>query len=413
MEREMGLQMSEKKALTQEVTTRYRAASKKEKSAILNEFVKNTGYNRKYALRVLGRKTMREVLVKVDGKTVKLKPSKRKRKVRQGKKIYTDEVVASLRLVWNFFWNKCGKILAPLLRQQMPFIADWPAFGITPEIRQKLVTISPATIDRVLKKDKAELKLRGKSCTKSTNKLKYRIPIRTFYTSAERKKPGFIQVDTVHHCGVSTGGEYLLTLTATDVYSGWVSLRGLLNKAWKWTFEALTDVRKTLPFPFLEYHSDNGSEFINESVAKWCKDEHVPFTRSRSHKKNDNCFVEQKNDKCVREYVGYDRMTTNGDLACLSAVYGSLEPLLDFFMPTMKLVSKVKTGSRDTKKYDEARSPYQRLLESKAMEQSVKDSLTKLYALYNPVILQHDVNVAVVKLRESLEAKYASKPSQK
>jgi hypothetical protein len=231
-----------------------------------------------------------------DGRTVKLKPSKRKRKVRQGKKIYTEEVIASLRPVWNFFRDKCGKILAPLLRRQMPFIADRPAFGITPEIRRKPVAISPATIGRALKKEKAELKPQGKSRAKSTNKLKNRIPIRTFYTGAERKQPGFIQVDTVHHCGVSAGGEYPLTLTATDVYSGRVSLRGLLNKAWKWTFEALTDVRKTLPFPFLEYYSDNGSEFINESVAKWCKDEHVPFTGSRSRKKNDNCFVEQKKD---------------------------------------------------------------------------------------------------------------------
>jgi hypothetical protein len=409
----MGLQMGERKALTREVAGRYRAASKKEKSAILDEFVKNTGYNRKYALRVLNRKTVPAVLVVVNGKTVKLKPAKRKRKVRAGKKIYTDDVIASLRLIWNFFWNKCGKILAPLLRQQMPFIADWAAFGITPEIRQKLVTISPATIDRALKKDRAELKLRGKSCTKSTNKLKNRIPIRTFYTSAERKKPGFIQIDTVHHCGSSTGGEYLLTLTATDVYSGWVSLRGLLNKAWKWTFDALGNVRSTLPFPFLEYHSDNGGEFINESVAKWCENEHVPFTRSRSHKKNDNCFVEQKNDKCVREYIGYNRLTTNDDLACLNAVYRSLEPLLDFFMPTMKLLSKEKVGSKETKKYDEARSPYQRLMESEELDKSVKDSLTKLCALYNPVILQHDVNVAVVKLRESLDGLSASKHPKK
>jgi hypothetical protein len=136
----------------------------------------------------------------------------------------------------------------------MLFIADWPAFGITPEIRKKLLEVSPATIDRALKKDKDDMKLKGKSCTKSVHRLKNHFPIRTFYTSAERKTPGYLQIDTVHHCGASTGGEYLLTLTATDVFSGWVTLRGLLNKAWKWAFEALTDVRATLPFPFLEYH---------------------------------------------------------------------------------------------------------------------------------------------------------------
>jgi hypothetical protein len=409
----MGLQMREKQALTQEVKRRYQAASREEKKAILDEFVRNTAYNRKYALRLLNKKTVREVLLVTGGETVKLKPAKRKRKVRQGKKIYTDEVIASLRLIWNFFWNKCGKILAPLMRQQMPFMADWPAFHITPLIREKLMTISPATIDRALKKDKAEMKLRGKSCTKSANKLKYRIPIRTFYSSAERKKPGFIQVDTVHHCGTSTGGEYLLTLTATDVFSGGVSLRGLLNKAWKWTFDALADVRATLPFPFLEYHSDNGSEFINESVAKWCHDEHVNFTRSRSHKKNDNCFVEQKNDKCVREYIGYDRMTTTGELASLTSVYLSLEPLLNFFMPSMKLLSKVKTGSKEIKKYDAPLSPYQRLLHSGQLLPEVKAKLTGLYCLYNPVLLQHDVNVAVLNLRETIELHFALQAPKK
>ncbi|MDR3341826.1 MAG: hypothetical protein LBT14_03380 [Treponema sp.] len=197
--------MREKQALTREVKQCYQAASREEKPVILDEFLQNTAYNRKYALRVLNKKTVRKVLLTVGGETVKRKPAKRK--ARQGKKIYSDEVIASLRLIWNFFWNKCGKIFAPLMRQQMPFIADWPAFHITPEIREELMTISPATIDRALKKDKTELKLRGKSRAKSTNRLKNRIPIRTFYTSAEWKKPGFIQVDTVHHCGQFTGGE--------------------------------------------------------------------------------------------------------------------------------------------------------------------------------------------------------------
>jgi hypothetical protein len=150
-----------------------------------------------------------------------------------------------------------------------------------------------------------------------------------------------------------------------------------------------------------KFPRDNGSEFINETVAKWCEDEHVPFTRSRSHKKNDNCFVEQKNDKCVREYIGYDRMTTNDDLALLNTVYHSLEPLLDFFMPTMKLLSKVKIGSKEIKKYDEPRSPYQRLMESPALTQEVKDNLQRLYRLYNPVLLQDNVNKAIDALREA------------
>jgi hypothetical protein len=147
----------------------------------------------------------------------------------------------------------------------MDYIARWPAFGITPDIREKLMRISPATIDRALKKDKAALK--GKSLTNPGTLLKHRIPIRTFYTSDERKLPGFFQIDTVHHCGQATSGQYLLTLTATDVASGWICLYSLLNKAHRWTFDALTDIHAGLPFPLREFYSDNSNEFINQVIT--------------------------------------------------------------------------------------------------------------------------------------------------
>jgi hypothetical protein len=250
----MGLNMNEKKAVIREYRPRYKQAGGKEKTRLLDEITRLTGYHRKQAIRVLNKKPPREArnfipLVYIDGKPVKLKPEKKRPANRKGKRIYTDEVIDALRLVWTFFWYKCGKILAPLMRQQMDYIAQWPAFGITPAIREKLMTISPATIDRALKKDKAALRLKGKSLTKSKDPLKSRIPIRTFYSSEERKTPGFIQVDTVHHCGQFTGGEYNLTLTATDIASGWVCLYSLLNKAYKWTFEALSDIKNTLPSP--------------------------------------------------------------------------------------------------------------------------------------------------------------------
>jgi hypothetical protein len=174
--------MHEKQAVARQVRSRYHKAGRKEKSAILDEFIKITGYkNRKYALRVLNKREPAEVLLVVNGKAVTLKPPKKRPANRKGKKIYTDETIASLRLIWAFFWYKCGKLLAPFIRQQMPFIASWPAFGITPEIREQLLRISPATIDRALKTDKAALALKGKSLTKPGQLLKHRIPIRTFY----------------------------------------------------------------------------------------------------------------------------------------------------------------------------------------------------------------------------------------
>jgi transposase InsO family protein len=398
----MGLNMKEKQAVTGEYRPRYQKATKKEKKALLDEFTRLTGYHRKSAVRLLSATTVKQVLIYVDGKPVKVKPQKKRPSNRKGKRVYTDEVIDCLRLVWTFFWFKCGKILAPLMRRQMPYIARWPAFGITADIAEKLSRISPASIDRYLKKDKESLRLKGKSGTKPLLSLKSRIPIRTFYTPHEREKPGFWQIDTVHHCGQGTFGQYLHTLTATDIASGWIELRSLLNNAHKWTFEALSHIKSSVPLPVLELHSDNGSEFINHATEAWCKRESIPFTRSRDQRKNDNCFVEQKNGAVVREYIGYDRLEGLEEQALLAAVYQPLAPLLNFFMPTQKLKSKTRVGSKETRLYDEPRSPFQRLTESEKLPQQTKDSLFAHIALYNPVELQDNVNKAVLRLRRRL-----------
>ena len=398
----MGLTMETKKEITREFQPCYQKASKKEKKAILDNFTKLTGYHRKSAVRLLSVKPVKQVILYQKGKAIKIKPEKKRPSNRKGKRIYTDDIIAALRLVWKFFWYKCGKILAPLMRQQMLYIAQWPAFAITDGIAEKLKKISPASIDRYLKKDKAELKLKAKSMTNPMKSLKSRIPIRTFYTSEERKTPGFWQTDTVHHCGQTTSGEYLHTLTATDIAFGWIELRPTLNNAQRWTFEALSDIKNTTPLPVLEFHPDNGSEFINNYTEAWCKNNGILFTRSRSNKKNDNCFVEQKNGAVVREYVGYDRLEGTEELALLAAIYKPLMPLLNFFMPTQKLKSKTRIGSKEIKVYDEPKSPFQRLMESSQTPQKTKDLLLQQISLYNPVKLQHNVNKAIIRLRQRI-----------
>jgi hypothetical protein len=394
--------MREKQAVTREYRPRYQKATKKEKRALLDEFTRLTGYHRKSAVRLLCGTPIKELMIYAHGEAVKLKPEKKRPANRKGKRIYSERVIASLRLIWAFFWYKCGKILTPLMRQQMDYIAGWPAFHITGETAEKLKTISPATIDRYLKKDKDALRLKGKSLTTPLGSLKSRIPIRTFYSSEERKTPGFWQIDTVHHCGQATYGQYIHTLTSTDVASGWIELYALLNNAHKWTFLALSDMKRITLLPVLEFHSDNGSEFINHAIEIWCKKERLPFTRSRDHKKNDNCFVEQKNGAVVREYVGYDRLEGLEEQALLTAVYTSLVPLLNFFMPTQKLKSKTRVGSKESKVYDEPRSPFQRLLECTELPQEYKDRLKAQCALYNPVLLQQNVNKAILRLRQRL-----------
>jgi hypothetical protein len=279
------------------------------------------------------------------------------------------------------------------MQGQIKFLEE--PFHIKDEVRELLLKVSPSTIDRVLRPDKKKLALKGKSKTKPGSLLKKQIPIRTYYAD-EDKKPGFFEVDTVHHCGTSETGEFCLTLTATDVYSGWVELRPTLNKAHKWVFEALEGIQASLPFPFLGLDSDNGSEFINSALLKWCRQENIQFTRTRAYRKNDNCFVEQKNNSCVRNFVGYGRFSTDNERDALAAVYRPLCPLLNFFIPTQKLLSKTRVGSNIKKVYDKnALSPYQRLLASPDLSDEVKMKLAKQYKLYNPVRLQQEVHNAV------------------
>jgi hypothetical protein len=406
----MGLTMKEKKALSQEVAKRYQQAGKKEKGQILNEFVENTGYNRKYALHLLAN-WGKTAIVKAPGmKPVRLKAAPVKRRKGGGRKpVYGEEAVEALRLLWEFFGYMCGKLLAPLLRQQIVYIADWQAFHITPEIREQLLTVSPSTIDRKLKEDRKRRLFKGISGTKPGKMLRGQIPVRTHYPWDERK-PGFFEVDTVHHCGERAAGEYNLTLTAVDVFSGWVELFPLLNKAHKWTLECLSSLPELLPFPLLGIDSDNGEEFINKDTLAWCTQHNIQFTRSRPYKKNDNCFVEQKNDTCVRQYVSYRRYDTAAERDALAAVYRSLCPLLNYFLPTMKLIDKTRVGSAVRKVYEkEPKSPYQRLIESPDISDPVKVALACRYRSYNPVLLQQQVHQAINELitvyaRKSLSA---------
>ena len=392
----MGLTMQEKKAFTREVSKRYQQAGKKEKTRILDELVKTTNYNRKYILHILAN-WGKTTTITLNRKAVKLKAAPGKRRKGGGRKpIYSGEFVVVLRKIWAFFWYRCGKILAPFMREQMKFLEE--PFHVTPDVMKLLLKVSPTTIDRVLKADKKKLALKGKSGTKPGKLLKKQIPVRTYYADAD-KKPGFFETDTVHHCGTSESGEFCLTLSATDVFSGWIELRPTLNKAHKWVFQALADIKSSLPFPLLGLDSDNGEEFINHALLDWCYKEHIQFTRSRPNRKNDNCYVEQKNNSCVRSFVGYDRFSSQVQLDALALVYQSLCPLLNYFMPTQKLLSKTRVGSKIKKVYDKkVLSPYQRLLSSSELCEEVKMELTKRYGQFNPVKLQQEVHNAVEAL---------------
>ena len=197
------------------------------------------------------------------------------------------------------------------------------------------------------------------------------------YGDWDERKPGFFEVDTVANCGVSTQGQYICTLTLTDVHSGWTENRALLNKAHRWVKEAVADVKEKLPFQMKGIDSDNGSEFKNTQLLQWCKSNEVIFTRSRSHKKNDNCFVEQKNDSVVRRIVGYYRFEGEAARMVMADLYEQYNKLVNFFFPSMKIISKQRVEAKVIKKYDAAKTPYRRLMESSDVSEAVKADLLR------------------------------------
>jgi len=393
----MGLTMKEKRAVTQEIARRYRRADKKGKHQILDEFTRTTGYNRKYAIHLLTNWGKKKTVM-IDGKPVQLvvgKPKKKKKRV--GSIIYGEPVRKAIRRLWELYDYMCGKRLAFLIRLNIDVLLQDPDLSIDVSLREKLLSISPATIDRLLTPERKKLTIKSRSKTKPGTLLKKHIPIRTFFDWDERKA-GFFELDTVGHDGGSTAGEYCFTLNATDVYSGWVELRALRNRGHRWVKDELVNIRKALPFPLLGVDSDNGGEFINKLVFAYCTDNGITFTRTRSYRKNDNCFVEQKNDLAVRRTVGYYRFDTQEEYEALREVYKHLCPLLNFFYPSFRLIEKVRRGSQVKKIYDDPKTPYARLLESPDLEKDHKDKLKRQMKKIHIVKQKRLVDQAVANL---------------
>ncbi len=393
----MGLTMKEKKSLTRETARRYRKASKKAKRGILDEFSENTKYNRKYAIHLLSN-WGKEKLRHVDGKPVRFivgtPPKPRKR---HGRYRYGQAVQEAVRRIWEFFDYMCGKRLAVLIRLNLALLANQPEFSIDETVQRKLLQISPATIDRILTPERKKIALKGRSHTRAGQLLKHQIPIRTFFDWDERK-PGFFEADTVAHDGGNSCGEYCWSLNATDVYSGWVELRALRNRAQRWVKEEAETIRSQLPFPLKGIDSDNGGEFINHQLWAWCNQHHIQFTRGRSYRKNDNCFVEQKNDLAVRRAVGYYRFDTEAEYQALAQLYKHLCPLLNFCYPSVRIIEKTRIGARVKKRYDAPKTPCQRLLESPDVEATVKAKLRRRAHRIDIVKQKRMVDQAIARL---------------
>ena len=339
----MGLDMKNRRTLTNEASTRYNKAGKKDKKQIMDEFTAITGYTRKYAIRILanGDKT---AWIKRDGTLVRIKTGNpKKRKKRKGTLRYGPEVIAAVRFIWEAFGYRCGKLLAPLIRLIIDFLATDQTFGprITPDIRAKLLTISGAAIGRRLAPDRKKLALKGKSHTKPGTLLKNQIPVRACF-SWDGRKPGCFEMDTVSHCGASSYGEFCSSLNLTDAASGWVEIRACRNRAHSKVKQHIIEIKNSLSFPLKGADSGCGGEFINHQVWQWCKENGVGFTRGRPCRKNDNCFAEQKNGGVIRKTAGCYRFDTGQETAALAEVCRHLCPWSTSGIPQSK--SQVRNG---------------------------------------------------------------------
>lgn len=319
----------------------YQAAGHKERSRLLTDFCVLGGYSRKYAIALLGNK-------------VPIRP----RKARP--KRYCVEVIDLLRDVWQlagYPWSTRLKALIPLwlnsLRKRHPKMSDTHA--------QLLLSISPRQIDRLLKPFKTSLRRKLYGHTKPGTLLKSQIPVKTEHWDIST--PGYVEIDLVSHCGNSASGEFVHTLNVTDIFSGWSVGRAVLGRSEKGVLQALDEIIQSLPFPLKGIDSDNGSEFINHQLYKYCRDRNIEFVRSRPYKKDDNAHVEQKNWTHVRRIFGYVRFDTKDCAAFMNGIYRkNLCLMMNLFQPSVKLLKKERRGSRIRRVYDRPRTPLDRLL---------------------------------------------------
>ncbi len=322
---------------------RYRKAGQAEKIQILNEFCRVCGYHRKYAIR------------KLNGPPPDDRPPK-PRKPRGY--TYANQVISILEAVWaaaGYPWSVRLKALLPLW---MPWIRK--RYHILPSLEARLLAISARQMDRRFGPHKRKLRRRIYGRTKPGRWLKHQIPLRLDKWNI--KQPGYVEVDLVSHSGNSATGEFLYSLNVTDIHTGWVETRAVRGKGQRGIVAALEEIRKALPFPLYGIDSDNGSEFINAHLWKYCQRHQIQFTRGRPYKKDDNAHIEQKNWTHVRRLLGWERYESLAALKALNALYaGDLRLMMNLFQPSVKLIGKVRVGSKLRRRYDAPQTPLDRL----------------------------------------------------
>jgi hypothetical protein len=359
---------------------RYQNANRPQKKLILDELCENCHFHRKHAIRLL---------------SVYHPFLKPRKKPRGRMSIYKKiEILRPLKKIWLTANLPCSKRLKAILPIWIPSYES--AFSsLEDQIKFLLLRISPATIDRLMAPTRRVHTHKGRSTTKPGTLLKKHIPIKT--NQWDEFRPGFLEADTVAHCGASTLGTYVSSIDVVDIATGWTEQRAVWGKGYHEIITQITDIEADLPFPILGFDSDNGSEFLNHHLWRYfcSRPEPVQFTRSRAYYKNDNAHIEQKNWTHIRQWLGYDRFENPDIVPLLNDLFTSEWRLFhNFFCPSVKLLEKNRVGSKTIKKFDDPKTPYQRVLASPHIPDSTKAALTKTFKTLN-----------AFDLRRAMEAK--------
>lgn len=361
---------------------RYWRASRQEKGKLLDEFVALTGYHRKYAISLLRHGP----------------PKEHARRAGAGRPIvYGPSVLSALEVAAEAAGWICGKRLAAFMAELVPALEREGALCLDAEVRGRLLAMKAATIDRRLRAVKIREKPRGIATTKPGSLLKKQVPVRT-YTPWDEELPGFLEIDTVAHCGTSTEGEYICTLNTTDLATGWTECQAVMGKTQRAVFGALEEIRGKLPFPLLGIDFDNGPEFLNDHLIRYCQAEKITYTRCRAYHKDDQAHIEQKNWTVVRQFVGYDRFESPAALVQMRKVYELLRLYVNLYQPMMKLIGKEREGSKVRKRYDEARTPFRRGVAAGVIAGEKRAELERLMAQTGPLALKRRIDAELDKL---------------
>lgn len=366
-----------KRELVESVRVRYLRGDRQTKGRLLDELEGYTGYHRKYLIHLLHHP---------GGKVVGRRRKRRK---------YQGAVVEALEQVWRAANGICGKRLVPVMGEYVEALERHGELMLDAQTRQELLQMSPATVDRLLRPARRAARPRGLSTTKPGTLLKRSIPARTF-AQWDDARPGFVEVDLVAHCGMTTRGEFLHTLTMVDVRTRWTECEPLINRSQRGVIVAIDACSTRLPYPLQGLDSDNGAEFINQNLKRYCEERRITFTRCRPYRKNDQAYVEQKNWSVIRQVVGYDHYE---GMAAYQALYEPLRRYVNFFQPVMTLRSKERDGAVVRRHYDLARTPYQRVLDSPEVPEEVKKRLREEYlSSLNPAELLRQIEQAQERL---------------